>query len=119
MSESSELRRKFPRVPSSLTVLASKLGTNESEGFVKTQVIGLGGCMFSADEAMGVGSYVDLLISIKREVLNARAKVVYENATETGFEVGVEFVQITEENRRRLRELFAPESTAAEMGWLG
>lgn len=116
MVESSAPRRRFPRIPSSLTILVRKLGVNEVEGFVKTRVMGLGGCMFACDEAMGVDSYIDLLISLKHEVINARGRVVYELAAETEFEIGIEFVQITEENRKRLQELFEPETPEGEVG---
>jgi c-di-GMP-binding flagellar brake protein YcgR len=108
MGETSALRRKFPRIPSSLAILVRKLGQDEIEGFVKTRIVGLGGCMFGCDEALGVDSYVDLLISLKHDVIKARGKVVYENPTDTDteYEVGIEFVEISDESRKLLQELF-------------
>lgn len=106
--------RRFPRIPSSLAILVRKLGPEEMEGFLKTRVVGLGGCMFCCDEKLGVGSYVDLLISLKQNVIKARGKVVYENCADDEIEVGVEFIQISEESRRLLRELIGDEPSDAE-----
>ena len=55
---------------------------------------------------------VDLLISVRpKHVIEARGRVVYEAARQTApdtqtFEVAVEFLSISEPDRRALEELF-------------
>lgn len=106
----SERRRRYPRVPSKNSVLVKKLSetTHGVEGFAKTRVVGLGGCMFVSDESLGVGSFLDLLISVKGTVAKAMAKVVYEipKEVEGNFEVGAEFIHICETDRRLLETLW-------------
>ncbi len=110
-----EQRRRYPRIPSENAVLVKKLGPEESEGFTKTKVVGLGGCMFLWKNDFGVGSYVDILIAIHHSVVKALAKVVYEIGRENGeVEVGAEFVQITDADRQLLETLWAKEENSAQ-----
>lgn len=105
----SEHRRRYPRVPSKNSVLVKKLSETDCgvEGFAKTRVVGLGGCMFVSDEQLGSGSFLDLLISVKGTVAKAMAKVVYEIPKEEGsYEVGAEFIHICETDRRLLETLW-------------
>jgi len=110
MADQHPNKRRFPRVPSENAVLVKKLGPEAHEDFVKTRVIGLGGCMFVSDVPLGVDSPVELLISVKGQVAKARARVVWEQPAGTGrFEVGVEFVSIGAADRVILERLFPPE----------
>ncbi|MDW7711939.1 MAG: PilZ domain-containing protein [Deferrisomatales bacterium] len=102
-------KRRFPRIPSENAVLIKKLGPEESEGFAKTRVVGLGGCMFVSDERLGVDSCLDLLISVRGRVVKTRGRVAYEVDTGGGeLEVGVEFLEISPHDRAILQELFRP-----------
>ncbi len=106
MSEPYAVQRKFPRIPSENAVLVRKLGPEAVEGFAKTRVVGLGGCMFVSDEPVGVDSYLDILISVRGRVVKAQGKVVYERPTRgQEFEVGVEFVGITPHDREIIEGL--------------
>ena len=99
-------QRRFPRIPSENAVLVKKVGDDTSESLVKTRVLGGGGCMFAHDGSLGVGSTVELLISLPLRVLKARARVVYENAAKPhGVEVGVEFLSVSAEDRVALDTL--------------
>ncbi|PLX41594.1 MAG: hypothetical protein C0609_10970 [Deltaproteobacteria bacterium] len=103
-------RRRYPRVPSKNTILVKKLSPPEMEGFTKTRVVGLGGCSFVADEAFGPGSYCDVLISVKKHVIKALCKVVYEILEDDGkIEVGSEFIQISDTDRQLLEVLWNEE----------
>lgn len=107
MLESTAPKRRFPRIPSQNAVLVRKLGQEAVEGFAKTKVVGLGGCMFVSDEQIGVDSYLDLLISVRGRVAKALGRVVYEIPKEQEeVEVGVEFVQIAPEDREIIEALF-------------
>ena len=106
-----ERRRRYPRIPANQSVLATKLGDHHAEGFVKTKVIGLGGCMFMADESLGVGSFLDLVISVKSTAVKALVKVVYEKRmSPKEYEIGVEFLVISDEDRRIIETLWCDKS---------
>jgi len=93
--------RRYPRIPAECAVLVAPLGTENHEALAKTRVLGGGGCMFVHDTPVGEGHVVELLISVHGRVVKARARVVYERAHPAGgIEVGVEFVQVAEEDRR-------------------
>lgn len=94
-------RRRFPRIASENTVLVKKLGGNAAEAFAKTRVVGLGGCMFVTDSPIGIGSIVELLISVNLRVVRALVRVAYEIPKGgTQVEVGVEFVEISSADRQ-------------------
>jgi hypothetical protein len=105
-------QRRFPRIRTENPVHVRKIGDEGREECAKTRTLGLGGCMFVAAEPLGDESIVDLLISVRpKRVIEARAKVVYEVPRETApgaqtFEVGVEFLSISEPDRLALQELF-------------
>ncbi|MHB8763357.1 MAG: PilZ domain-containing protein, partial [Deferrisomatales bacterium] len=91
-------QRRFPRVPSENALLVHKLGPDAVEGFARTRVVGLGGCMFVSDEPLGVGAHLELLISVHGQVARALGQVVYELPAEGGcLEVGVEFIEVPAE----------------------
>ncbi len=104
-----DAKRRFPRIPSENAVLIKKLGFEELEGFAKTRVVGLGGCMFVSDEPFGVDAYLDLLISVRGRVVKTRGRVAYEIDKGGGeWEVGGEFLDISPPDRTILQALFRP-----------
>ena len=107
MTDKNPPKRRYPRVPSGNAVLVRCLGgTHTAEGFAKTEVVGLGGCMFVSDELLGIGSVLEVLISVEGRVLNTIARVVYENPKEPShIEVGVEFLEISPDDREELGRL--------------
>jgi c-di-GMP-binding flagellar brake protein YcgR len=64
--------------------------------------------MFLAKEPVGDEALVDLLISVRpKQVIEARGRVVYETRRAANdFEVGVEFLSISEQDRRVLESIF-------------
>ena len=101
MEEEYPRRRRFPRISSENTVLVKKLDGNAAEAFAKTQVVGLGGCMFVGDAPIGVGSIVELLVSVHLRVVRALVRVAYEIPKgERQVEIGVEFVEISPADRQ-------------------
>jgi hypothetical protein len=99
-------KRRFPRLPAEHAVLVKKLGPGETEEFAKTKTVGLGGCMFVSESALGLGSGVELLISVRGGVVKAQARVVYELAAEGSFRVGVEFLRMATGDLKLLQTLF-------------
>lgn len=108
MHASGKYQRRFPRVPAEHAVLVKRLGAGESEVITKTRVLGLGGCMFINDEALGEGTPIELLMSIRGQVIKTTARVVYEQPNAGGgVEVGVEFLFISDRDRLTLEGVFA------------
>lgn len=107
MSEVFPQDRRFPRIPSHHPVFVSRLDpAHPTEGFAKTEVVGLGGCMFVADEPLGLGSLLKVLISVEGTVLETVSRVVYELPQPEGkVGVGVEFLEIAPEAREILARL--------------
>ncbi len=108
MTDTPREQRKFPRIPAEKTLLVKKIGDEASESLAKTRTVGGGGCMFVHHEPLGVGSGVELLISLGGRVLKAHGRVVWEVVTEPGrVEVGVEFIAISPKDRKALEALLA------------
>lgn len=106
MTPPSQDQRRYPRLSSSLAVLATRLGESPREEIGRTRVVGLGGCSFVSRERFGVGSALELLITVGRDVIRSHVRVVYENPSQEGWEVGVEFLEISQVDRQRLARLF-------------
>ncbi len=95
--------RRFPRVPAENALLVKKIGEEDSELLAKTKSVSCGGCMFVHHEHVGVGTAVELFISLPGRVIKAQGRVVWESdAASGGVEVGVEFLRISPEDRRAL-----------------
>jgi hypothetical protein len=108
-------RRRFPRLLSQKVLLVRKLDDQaDLEEFARTSTLGPGGCGFISADALGVGSTLEILISLGAEVVRSRARVVYERALKDQFDVGVEFLDLSREDRERIKHLFerAPVSSA-------
>jgi c-di-GMP-binding flagellar brake protein YcgR len=99
-------KRRYPRIPAQHAVLVKKLA-DDSELLAKTEVMGGGGCMFVHDAALTEGSRIEILISVRGHVVKAVGRVAYalprrENGA---YEVGVEFLDISADDRAVLDSL--------------
>lgn len=100
-------QRRYPRIDSKNSLLVRCVGACRQEGFVKTQVVGLGGCSFVNDEPLGVGTPLEILFSVQGQVGRSSGRVVYEIPRRLGrVEVGVEFVGLSLADRKILGSLF-------------
>jgi hypothetical protein len=109
MVEEQPQKRRFPRIPAENAVLVRKIGEEPLEGFATMRTVGLGGCMFTHDAALGSGTVLEMLISIKSWVVKATGRVVYElPKSGAEVEVGVEFLDISAADRAILSTLFIP-----------
>jgi hypothetical protein len=107
MADEHREKRRFPRIPAEYAVLVKKLGAAEVEEFAKTRTVGLGGCMVVSDAPLGLGSGVELLISVRGGVVKAHGRVVYEIPKGEGaFQVGVEFLRMATGDLKLLQMLF-------------
>jgi hypothetical protein len=101
-------RRRFVRFPAELAVLVQKLGPQGEENLGKTEVVGLGGCLFIHPQSLGLEETIELLISAKGSVVRAKGRVAYEKQRADGrYDVGVEFLAMSEEDQAKLEALLA------------
>ena len=95
-------------------MLVKRIGDEASEALAKTRTVGRGGCMFVHHEPLGVGTAVELLISLPSRVIKARGRVVWESVTQPGtVEVGVEFLEVSPKDRHTLEVALADAVHAA------
>ncbi len=98
--------RRFPRIAAQHAVLVKRT-SGEGEELVATRSLGAGGLGFLSDAPLGVGSSAEVLISVRHEVIRAKAKVIYEIAEAGGkCEVGLQFIDLAESDRGRIEQLF-------------
>ena len=93
MSNQYSAHRRYPRIAAHHSVLVKRADGEGLEEFGRTRTIAAGGCSVIADEPFGLGSALDLLITVDGRVVKARGRVVYEiDADAARKEIGVEFV---------------------------
>ena len=98
-------QRRFPRIRSENTVLVRRLDDETVGAFGRTQVLGLGGCMFVSGEVFEPGALLGIAISVQGRAIQAVARVAYVLNQGTPFEIGVEFVQVDPAERGVLEHL--------------
>jgi hypothetical protein len=97
-------RRRYPRLPSENLVLVNRVGDAEAEQLAHTRNVSLGGCRIIVRERLGVGAVVQVLARIGDQVVDCFGRAVYEVKHRGGeFEVGIEFLYLSDADRRRLR----------------
>ena len=108
MPDEKNEHRRFPRIPAAHAVLVKRLGHPDEEVFAKTRVVGLGGCSFIHEEPLGRGTVVELLISMRNEVVRATARVVNElRVGDAAYEECMEFLFISDAHRQVLEALLS------------
>ena len=113
MTDQHPSRRRLPRIAAEHVVMVSTSGPEELEAFAKLHSLGLGGCMFVSPEPLGEGALIDLLLSIGARVVPVKARVVYELPQDGDRrEVGVEFLQVADDDVEYLKGFFPSETDA-------
>ena len=105
MPDPEQDNRRFPRMPSANVALVKSLSAEGSEDFAKTRSMGLGGCGLHSREPLGVGTPLELLISVEQRVVSVRGRVVYEHPEADGWEAGVEFLDLDPDAREAIGRL--------------
>lgn len=101
-----EPNRRFPRIPVETPVLVRRQ-EDDPGAFSTAHCLGGGGCMFRHRERLGVGEKLVVTIAVQDGFIEAPAKVVYANPTEGGYDIGIEFLHLSELDRAALDELLA------------
>jgi c-di-GMP-binding flagellar brake protein YcgR len=99
--------RRFPRASFEKPALLRIIGSDRPfEEFAKTRILGAGGCMLVSRESLGFSTLMELLISCRGRVIKTDSRVVYEIRKGPGeYEVGVEFLRISHEDRSHVASL--------------
>ncbi len=99
--------RRFPRISAEYPLLAELIEAETEGGFGLTNVVGLGGLSFIANRKFGLNKQIKLTISVQSRVVEAEARVVYENPFEKEkFEIGVEFTKIAPYDKFTIESIF-------------
>lgn len=101
-------KRRYPRLKAEHPVFVEVFDERGPQGFSRTRSIGEGGCSFKSPEGIGYLSLMKLSIALEGKVVSVDGRVVY--ATELpvrdgGYEVGVEFLRVSTEDRLHIRAL--------------
>lgn len=111
--------RRYPRIASSHTVLVTAVEGERLDRFVKTHTVGLGGCGITSSQSLGIGAVVELMISVRPRAFRAEGRVVYQTALPNGeFDVGIEFLDIVDEDRKILSGLFELSKETTEIRFI-
>jgi Tfp pilus assembly protein PilZ len=99
--------RRFPRVNSEHVISVRPLTSTGAAGTVTTsKVVGLGGIMFLYPKRLGKGKVLELTILAGVEPLTIPVKVVWcGKADKGGWQVGVEFQEISENDQDKILDL--------------
>jgi len=102
MEKGKSTERRYPRVKSeniiSLKPISASMG---KKVLTVSKTIGLGGLMFESEKEMTAGENLDMTLLVERILTTVRV-VWVEKLEEGKWTVGVEFMDINEEDRTRL-----------------
>ena len=99
-------KRRYPRLRVEQPLFIEVLEERGPQGFSRTRSIGEGGCSFSSPHDIGYLSLMKVSISLAGRVVTADGRAVYQlPAGNGGYEVGVEFLRVSSEDRLHLRQL--------------
>lgn len=95
--------RQFIRHPADITIEVDA-GDDGHHASRHSRNIGLGGLAFQSDREMTAGMIIDLRIPLVRPPFETKARVVWCESTEGGYELGVEFLDPDDAFRARMVE---------------
>ena len=98
-------QRRFPRLKAEHPVFVEMLAERSNGEFARTRSIGEGGCSFYSPEGVGYLSLMKLSIALTGKVVTADGRAVYAVRERDGYEVGVEFLRVSPEDRMHIRSL--------------
>ena len=98
--------RRYPRMVAEYVVALRRLlpdGTTGPQQLAKTRTLGLGGLMFESEQPLEHGELLRLEIVVGETTVHATGIVVYADRAPGGnWQNGVQFTEITEEDRDAL-----------------
>lgn len=107
-------RRRFPRVSTDAVVLVTTVGDADAEQLARARNVSLGGCQVVVDRPLRRGTLVQVLVRVEDHVVDALGRVVYELRQGGRVEAGVEFLYLSEGDRRRLAAVLGNDPQASD-----
>jgi hypothetical protein len=99
-------KRRFPRLRVEQPVFVEVLEERGEQGFTRTKSLGEGGCSFKSPHDIGYLSLMKVAISLSGRVVTADGRAVYQlPQNDGGYEIGVEFLRLSSEDRLHIRQL--------------
>jgi hypothetical protein len=99
-------KRRFARLRVEQPLFVEVLEERGPQGFSRTRTLGEGGCSFKSPQDIGYRSLIKVSISLAGRVVTADGRTVYQVPQgDGGFEVGVEFLRVSSEDRLHIRQL--------------
>jgi hypothetical protein len=100
-------KRRFSRLRVEQPLFVEVLEDRGVQGFARTLSLGEGGFSFKSDHDIGYLSLMKVAISLSGHVMTADGRAVYQlPQNDGGYEVGVEFLRVSSEDRLHIRQLF-------------
>ena len=100
-------QRRYPRVRAEHTALVRTIDA-DVEGFARTNAVSVGGCGMLTRERFDEGVAVELMLTLDQRVIHLIGRTVYARSVEGDrLEVGVEFLDVAQEDRELLEELIS------------
>jgi len=101
-------KRRFPRLRVEQPLYVELLDERGPQALSRTRSIGEGGCSFKSSQGIGYLSLMKLSISLSGRVVTADCRAVYQVPQhDGGYEVGVEFLRVSSEDRLHIRQLIS------------
>ena len=99
-------KRRFPRLRVEQPLFLEVLEERGPQGFARTRSLGEGGCSFNSPYDIGYLSLVKVNISLSGHVVSCDGRAVYQLPKDDGgYEIGVEFLRVSNEDRLHIRQL--------------
>ena len=110
--------RRYPRMSKQIIlVYRPEAEGKEKTSFTRTKTLGLGGFMFESEQPLPVGTICRVKLVVGERNLGLRCRVVYTNETDQGsFEIGMEFTEISGDDREFLTALFMRDQYQVDPG---
>jgi hypothetical protein len=104
-------KRRFARLRVDQPLFVEVLEERGAQGFSRTRTIAEGGCSFKSPHDIGYLSLMKISISLSGHVVIADGRAVYQlPQNDGGYEVGVEFLRVSSEDRLHIRQLVSTAS---------
>jgi c-di-GMP-binding flagellar brake protein YcgR len=107
-------RRRFPRVSTDAVVLVTTVGDADAERLARTRNVSLGGCQVVVDGTLRRGTLVQVLVRVGDHVVDALGRVVYELRQGGRVEAGIEFLYLSDGDRRQLEAVLGESSPTSD-----
>jgi len=104
MGKDKSIERRYPRIRSEIIISLEPVEASRGKEILTTsKTLGLGGLMFESEKKMTAGENLEMSLLAGIDLIRTTVRVVWAEKSEGGkWTVGIEFLDIDEEDRTRL-----------------